>query len=56
MVARLAGLESATGVGFRWQPFNVRRIMREMDTRFLQGKPEKYAYMWRDIARRALTS
>lgn len=52
-IARIPGLEHATGVAFRWRPFSVRRIMREMDNRFLQGKPEKYAYMWRDIARRA---
>jgi 2-hydroxychromene-2-carboxylate isomerase len=27
--------------------------MQAMDNRFLAGKPEKYAYMWRDIARQA---
>ncbi len=52
-VARIARVEAAEGVAFRWRPFNVRRIMKEMDNRFLAGKPEKYAYMWRDIARRA---
>ncbi len=52
-VARLPEVQCATGVPFRWRPFSVRRIMREMDNRHLQGKPVKYAYMWRDIARRA---
>jgi 2-hydroxychromene-2-carboxylate isomerase len=52
-IARLPGLERAHDVEVRWRPFSVRRIMREMDNRFLQGKPEKYAYMWRDIERRA---
>jgi 2-hydroxychromene-2-carboxylate isomerase len=52
-VMRLPSLAAAAGVSVRWRPFSVRRIMREMDNRFLAGKPEKYAYMWRDIARRA---
>ena len=52
-VMRLPEVQRATGVPFRWRPFSVRRIMREMDNRHLQGKPVKYAYMWRDIARRA---
>ena len=51
--ARLPEIAAREGVAVRWRPFSVRRIMREMDNRFLAGKPEKYAYMWRDIARRA---
>jgi len=41
------------GLAFRWRPFNVRQIMREMDNRHLAGKPVKYRYMWRDIERGA---
>ena len=55
-VIRLPALAAAAGIAVRWRPFSVRRIMREMDNRFLAGKPEKYAYMWRDIARRAAAS
>lgn len=50
---RLPDVARAEGVTFNWRPFSVRRIMREMDNRFLAGKPEKYSYMWRDISRRA---
>lgn len=52
-VMRLPALAASQGVAINWRPFSVRRIMREMDNRFLAGKPEKYAYMWRDIGRRA---
>ncbi|MGK7870955.1 2-hydroxychromene-2-carboxylate isomerase [Falsiroseomonas sp. E2-1-a20] len=52
-VMRVPEIERDSGIAFRWRPFSVRRIMREMDNRHLQGKPKKYAYMWRDIARRA---
>jgi 2-hydroxychromene-2-carboxylate isomerase len=52
-VMRLPEVERAQGLAFRWRPFNVRRIMREMDNRHLEGKPAKYRYMWRDIGRRA---
>ncbi|MGG5890977.1 2-hydroxychromene-2-carboxylate isomerase [Falsiroseomonas sp. HC035] len=52
-VMRLPDIERDSGIAFRWRPFSVRQIMREMDNRHLQGKPKKYAYMWRDIARRA---
>ena len=50
---RLPEVAAARGVAFRLRPFNVRKIMIAMDNRFLAGKPEKYAHMWRDIARRA---
>lgn len=52
-VARIEAAAAAAGVPVAWRPFNVRRIMQQMDNRFLAGKPEKYAHMWRDIARRA---
>ena len=50
---RLGDVSRETGIPFRWRPFNVRSIMQAMDNRFLAGKPEKYAYMWNDISRRA---
>jgi 2-hydroxychromene-2-carboxylate isomerase len=50
---RIEALAALRGVPVRWRPFNVRAIMQEMDNRFLQGKPLKYRYMWRDIERRA---
>lgn len=52
-VMRLPEVGRTEGVAFRWRPFNVRQIMREMDNRFLSGKPQKYRYMWRDIERQA---
>lgn len=52
-VIRLPEVQQAEGLVFRWRPFNVRQIMREMDNRHLAGKPVKYRYMWRDIERRA---
>lgn len=52
-VMRLGQVSRETGIPFRWRMFNVRTIMQAMDNRFLAGKPEKYAYMWRDISRRA---
>ena len=52
-VMRLADVAARTGAGFRWRPFNVRDIMVEQNNRPFVGKPEKTAYMWRDIERRA---
>lgn len=52
-VQRLADVERASGVTFRWRPFNVRHVMTEQKNVPFIGKPEKTAYMWRDIARRA---
>jgi len=52
-VARLADLERASGVPFRWRPFNVRAIMLEMNNIPFATKPAKMAYMWRDLMRRA---
>ncbi len=50
---RIEALARQHDVPITWRVFNVRRIMLEMENRFLAGKPEKYAHMWRDIARRA---
>jgi 2-hydroxychromene-2-carboxylate isomerase len=52
-VMRLAAVERAAGVSFRWRPFNVRAVMIEMNNIPFAGKPSKLAYMWRDLARRA---
>lgn len=52
-VMRLPQVAASTGIGFRWRPFNVRAIMREMENIPFANKPAKAAYMWRDVARRA---
>ena len=52
-VSRLHNVEAASGVHFRWRPFNARAIMQEMDNIPFATKPIKLAYMWRDVERRA---
>jgi len=53
-VTRLAEVTQKTGASFSWQPFSVRKIMREMDNiPFPPSKQVKVDYMWRDIERRA---
>ena len=53
-VIRLAEVTEKTGASFSWQPFSVRKIMREMDNiPFPTSKQVKVDYMWRDIERRA---
>jgi len=53
-VTRLAEVTKKTGASFSWQPFSVRKIMREMDNiPFPPSKQVKVEYMWRDIERRA---
>jgi 2-hydroxychromene-2-carboxylate isomerase len=52
-VMRLPAVAKATGLTFRWQPFDVRHIMLEQDNIPFRNKPVKAAYMWRDIERRA---
>ncbi len=53
-VTRLAEVTEKTGAYFSWQPFSVRKIMREMDNiPFPPSKQVKVDYMWRDIERRA---
>jgi 2-hydroxychromene-2-carboxylate isomerase len=52
-VMRLAEVERAAGISFRWRPFNVRRVMIEQNNVPFKDKPVKTAYMWRDIERRA---
>ena len=50
---RLATLEQSTGISFRWRPFHLLIILREMKHVPFADKPAKSAYMWRDIERRA---
>jgi 2-hydroxychromene-2-carboxylate isomerase len=52
-VSRLHEVEAATGIRFRWRPFNARAIMQEMSNVPFATKPIKLAYMWRDVERRA---
>ena len=53
-VTRIAEVSQKNGVSFSWQPFSVRKIMREMDNiPFPPTKQTKVEYMWRDIMRRA---
>ena len=52
-VMRLADVARATGVAFRWRPFNVRHVMTLQNNIPFRDKPVKTAYMWHDIERRA---
>ena len=52
-VMRLAEIERATGISFRWRPFHLLVILQEMKHIPFADKPAKSAYMWRDIERRA---
>ncbi len=52
-VMRLPAVAERESVAIRWRPFNVRAIMVEQRNIPFRGKPEKSAYMWRDISRRA---
>lgn len=50
---RLDQVERETGISFRWRPFSMWKILREMKHVPFADKPAKAAYMWRDIQRRA---
>lgn len=50
---RLDGVERASGLTFRWRPFDLRRILLDMNNVPFSGKPVKMSYMWRDVQRRA---
>ncbi len=52
-VMRLAEVEKAAGVRFRWRPFHLLLILQEMKHVPFADKPAKSKYMWRDIERRA---
>src|SRR6516162_4092468 len=50
-VSRLHKVQAASGIRFRWRPFNARAIMQEMNNVPFATKPIKLAYMWRDVER-----
>ncbi|MFY0310388.1 2-hydroxychromene-2-carboxylate isomerase [Leisingera sp. D0M16] len=52
-VMRIADAAAKAGVPVRWRPFNVRHVMTVQNNIPFKDKPEKTAYMWRDIERRA---
>ena len=52
-VSRLSRVEVETGATFKWRPYNVRHVMVAQNNVPFANKPEKSAYMWRDIERRA---
>lgn len=52
-VMRLPALARAAGVRFRWRPFYLGNIFKEMNHVPFADKPAKLSYMWRDIERRA---
>jgi len=52
-VMRLEAAAQAAGVAVAWRPFNVRHVMIQQNNIPFKDKPEKAAYMWRDIERRA---
>jgi 2-hydroxychromene-2-carboxylate isomerase len=52
-VMRMPEVVRASGATLRWRPFNVRHVMTVQNNIPFRDKPEKTAYMWRDIGRRA---
>ncbi|WP_291730825.1 2-hydroxychromene-2-carboxylate isomerase [Leisingera sp. F5] len=52
-VMRITDAAAQAGVSVRWRPFNVRHVMTVQNNVPFKDKPEKTAYMWRDIERRA---
>ena len=50
-VSRIDAVEAASGVTFRWRPFNIRHVLSEHDTVPYPDESAKAAYMWRDIER-----
>jgi 2-hydroxychromene-2-carboxylate isomerase len=52
-VCRLASVERAENISFRWRPFHLLLILQDMKHVPFADKPTKARYMWRDIERRA---
>lgn len=46
-------IEREAGLSFTWRPFNLRRLLSEMNSSPFPDHSAKRAYMWRDIERRA---
>jgi 2-hydroxychromene-2-carboxylate isomerase len=51
-VTRLGDVQRSTSVSFRWRPFHLLLILRDMKHVPFADKPAKATYMWRDIERR----
>ncbi|MEA2834687.1 MAG: hypothetical protein QOG66_2889 [Methylobacteriaceae bacterium] len=51
-VNRLPKIAEVNGTEFRWRPFHLLIILKEMNHVPFADKPMKCAYMWRDIERR----
>ena len=52
-VMRIDRVADEAGLQVHWRPFNVRHVMIEQNNVPFKDKPEKSAYMWRDIERRS---
>src|SRR3954471_22006355 len=52
-VSRLPGVAEKAKIEFRWRPFHLLILLKEMNHVPFADKPAKCAYMWRDIERRA---
>jgi 2-hydroxychromene-2-carboxylate isomerase len=52
-VMRLVDLQRSSGIQFTWRPFHLLVILQDMKHVPFADKPNKSAYMWRDIERRA---
>jgi 2-hydroxychromene-2-carboxylate isomerase len=52
-VNRLPTIARANNADFRWRPFHLLILLKEMNHVPFADKPAKCAYMWRDIERRA---
>jgi 2-hydroxychromene-2-carboxylate isomerase len=50
-VSRIDAVEAASGVHFRWRPFNIRHVLIEQNNTPYPDASDKAAYMWRDIER-----
>ena len=53
-VMRIGPLAEANQVEILWRPFNLIDYFRRYDLHPFQNRPERMAYMWRDIERRAM--
>lgn len=52
-VMRLPDVARSRGVKFRWRPFHLMVLLKEMKHVPFADKPAKSAHMWRDLERRA---
>lgn len=52
-VMRMGDHARANGLEVTWRPFDVRHVMIAQNNIPFRDKPEKTAYMWRDMERRA---